>query len=82
MLCQVPSVAPGAAIGAEILGGVGGGDLVGGGSEGFAFGGVFTFASYRAFWFVVDHVALRFPSWSVPLFVSRTLVADHNGLCH
>jgi hypothetical protein len=70
MLCQVPSVAPGAAIGAEILGGVGGGDLVVGGGEGFAFGGVLAFAGYRAFWFVVVHEVFGFPFWSVPLLLA------------
>jgi hypothetical protein len=65
----MPRAAPGATIGAEVFGGVGG-DLVCGGGLGFAFGGVLALAVYRAFGFVVVHEVFGFPFWSVPLLLA------------
>ena len=51
--CQVPGVAPVAAVGPEFHGSAGGGDLVLGSGEGGAFGGVFALAADWAFGGVV-----------------------------
>jgi len=53
--CEMPGVAPGAAIGAKLFWGGGGGDLVRGGGQGLALGGVFALAGYRAFSVAFGH---------------------------
>jgi hypothetical protein len=49
IFCDMPSVTPRATIGAKIFWRIGGGDLVSGCGQCFAFGGVLAFAGYRAF---------------------------------
>jgi hypothetical protein len=49
VLGEMPGVAPVAAIGAELRGGVGRGDLVGSRGQGLALGRVFALAADRAF---------------------------------
>ena len=49
IFCDVPGVTPRATIGAKTFWRIGGGDLVGGCGQRFAFGGVLAFAGYRAF---------------------------------
>ena len=49
IFCDVPGVTPRATIGAKIFWCIGGGDLVGGRGQCFAFGGVLAFAGYRTF---------------------------------
>jgi hypothetical protein len=49
IFCDMPGVAPRATIGAKIFWRIGGGDLVSGCGQSFAFGGVLAFAGYRAF---------------------------------
>jgi hypothetical protein len=49
IFCDMPDVTPRASIGAKIFWRIGGGDLVSGCGQCFAFGGVLAFAGYRAF---------------------------------
>ena len=51
----MPGVAPGAAIGAKLFWGGGGGDLVRGGGQGLALGGVFALAGYRTLCVAFGH---------------------------
>jgi hypothetical protein len=56
---EVPGVAPVAVIGTEFHGCIGGGDLVLGGGEGGAFGGVFALAADRTFGGAVHRETFR-----------------------
>ncbi len=53
IFCEVPVATPGAAVGMQIFWRVGCGDLMRGGGQGFAFGGVPALAGDRAFGVVV-----------------------------